>query len=79
MSLSLTKGLCILAFLSMSVSSKVRWRNALCFITKPQQRSLHALSAGRTWDLSQVEDSTLHKKKILRKWRKVKNLGEDGS
>jgi len=31
MSLSLTKGLCILAFVSISVSSKVRWRNSLCF------------------------------------------------
>jgi hypothetical protein len=37
MSLSLTKGLCILAFVSISVTSKVRWRNSLCFITKPQQ------------------------------------------
>jgi len=36
MSLSLTKGLCILAFVSISVTSKVRWRNSLCFITKPQ-------------------------------------------
>ena len=37
MSLSLTKGLCILDFVSISVTSKVRWRNSLCFITKPQQ------------------------------------------
>jgi hypothetical protein len=40
MSLSLTKGLCTLAFVSISVTSKVRWRNALCFITKPQQAAL---------------------------------------
>jgi hypothetical protein len=37
MSLSLTKGLCTLDFVSISVTSKVRWRNSLCFITKPQQ------------------------------------------
>jgi len=35
MSLSLTKVLCILAFVSVSVTSKVRWRNSLYFITKP--------------------------------------------
>jgi len=37
MSLSVTKGLCNFAFVSISVSSKVRWRSSLCFITKPQQ------------------------------------------
>jgi len=31
MSLSLTKGPCILAFVSISVSSKVRWRNSLFY------------------------------------------------
>jgi hypothetical protein len=36
MNLSLTKGICILAFVSISVTSKVRWRNSLCFIAKTQ-------------------------------------------
>jgi hypothetical protein len=31
MSLSLTKGLCILAFLSISMTSKVSWRNSLFY------------------------------------------------
>jgi hypothetical protein len=48
MSLSLTKGPCILAFVSISESRKVRRRNSLCFITKPQQR-LTFLSEGNLY------------------------------
>jgi len=29
------RGLCIFAFVSISESSKVRWRSSLCFITNP--------------------------------------------